>query len=101
MNPDTRAVLARVVVPNPGGVLKKQMYVRARIQARQESSGLLVHKKMRKKRSSLMMGVKDEEDWEGPVRRRKKKRRVGPNCASPKSKLVEYHQVRGYLLLLF
>ena len=66
-----------------------------------ESSGLLVHKKMRKKRSSLMMGVKDEEDWEGPVRRRKKKRRVGPNCASPKSKLVEYHQVRGYLLLLF
>ena len=68
---------------------------------RAESSDLLVHKKMRKKRSSLMMGVKDEEDWEGPVRRRKKKRRVGPNCASPKSKLVEYHQVRGYLLLLF
>jgi len=42
VNPDTRAVLVRVVVENPGDFLKKQMYVRARIQARQESSGLLV-----------------------------------------------------------
>jgi membrane fusion protein, heavy metal efflux system len=42
VNPDTRAVVARVVVPNPGGVLKKQMYVRVRIQARQASTGLLV-----------------------------------------------------------
>jgi cobalt-zinc-cadmium efflux system membrane fusion protein len=42
VNPDTRAVAARVVVENPAGLLKKQMYVRVRIQARQESSGLLV-----------------------------------------------------------
>jgi len=42
VNPDTRAVIARVVVDNPGGLLKKQMYVRVRIQARRESSGLLV-----------------------------------------------------------
>jgi len=41
VNADTRAVQARVVVANPGGVLKKQMYVRVRIQARQESTGLL------------------------------------------------------------
>jgi cobalt-zinc-cadmium efflux system membrane fusion protein len=42
VNPDTRAVLVRVVVDNPGDFLKKQMYVRARIRSRQESSGLLV-----------------------------------------------------------
>jgi cobalt-zinc-cadmium efflux system membrane fusion protein len=42
VNPDTRSVLVRVVVENPGDVLKKQMYARVRIQARQESSGLLV-----------------------------------------------------------
>ncbi|THD50709.1 efflux RND transporter periplasmic adaptor subunit [Phenylobacterium sp.] len=42
VNPDTRAVLARVVVANPGGVLKKQMYVRVKIQSRQASNGLLV-----------------------------------------------------------
>ncbi|MEO8999764.1 MAG: efflux RND transporter periplasmic adaptor subunit [Rhodanobacter sp.] len=42
VNPDTRAVIARVVVENPKGLLKKQMYVRVRIQARQPSSGLLV-----------------------------------------------------------
>jgi membrane fusion protein, heavy metal efflux system len=42
VNPDTRAVLARVVVNNPGGVLKKQMYVRVKVQSRQASSGLLV-----------------------------------------------------------
>jgi cobalt-zinc-cadmium efflux system membrane fusion protein len=42
VNPDTRSVLARVVVENPKGLLKKQMYVRVRIQARQQSSGLLV-----------------------------------------------------------
>ncbi len=42
VNPDTRAVLTRVVVPNPGGVLKKQMYVRVHIRSRQESTGLLV-----------------------------------------------------------
>ena len=42
VNPDTRAVAARVVVENPAGVLKKQMYVRVRIQARQASTGLLI-----------------------------------------------------------
>ncbi len=42
VNPDTRAVVARVVVDNPSGVLKKQMYVRVRIQARQEITGLLI-----------------------------------------------------------
>jgi len=42
VNPDTRAVLVRVVVENPGDFLKKQMYVRVRIQARKESTGLLV-----------------------------------------------------------
>jgi cobalt-zinc-cadmium efflux system membrane fusion protein len=42
VNPDTRAVLARVVVANPGEVLKKQMYVRVKIQSRQASNGLVV-----------------------------------------------------------
>ena len=42
VDPDTRAVIARVVVDNPHGLLKKQMYVHVRIQARQPSSGLLV-----------------------------------------------------------
>jgi cobalt-zinc-cadmium efflux system membrane fusion protein len=42
VNPDTRAVLVRVVVENPGDFLKKQMYVSAQIHSRQESSGLLV-----------------------------------------------------------
>jgi len=40
VNPDTRAVSARVVVPNPGGVLKKQMYVRVSIRSQQASVGL-------------------------------------------------------------
>jgi membrane fusion protein, heavy metal efflux system len=42
VNPDTRSVLVRVVVENPEDFLKKQMYVSVRIQARQESTGLLV-----------------------------------------------------------
>ena len=42
VDPDTRSVVVRVVVENPGNVLKKQMYVRVLIQARQESTGLLV-----------------------------------------------------------
>jgi cobalt-zinc-cadmium efflux system membrane fusion protein len=42
VNPDTRAVAARVVVPNPQGLLKKQMYVRVHIQARKASSGMLI-----------------------------------------------------------
>jgi cobalt-zinc-cadmium efflux system membrane fusion protein len=42
VNPDTRSVLVRVVVENPKDFLKKQMYVRVRIQARQESTGLVI-----------------------------------------------------------
>jgi cobalt-zinc-cadmium efflux system membrane fusion protein len=42
VDPTTRSVMVRVVVENPGDFLKKQMYVRVRIQARQESAGLLV-----------------------------------------------------------
>ena len=42
VDPDTRAVTARVVVDNPGGLLKKQMYVGVRIQSRREGTGLLV-----------------------------------------------------------
>ncbi len=38
----TRSVMVRVVVENPGDFLKKQMYVRVRIQARRETTGLLV-----------------------------------------------------------
>ncbi len=42
VDPDTRSVAVRVVADNPGRFLKKQMYVRVLIQARQESTGLLV-----------------------------------------------------------
>src|SRR5271168_1692640 len=42
VDPDTRSVMVRVVVENPGDFLKKQMYVRVSIRGRQESSGLLV-----------------------------------------------------------
>lgn len=42
VNPDTRSVLVRVVVENPKDFLKKQMYVRVRIRATQETTGLLV-----------------------------------------------------------
>ncbi|MDB5679341.1 efflux RND transporter periplasmic adaptor subunit [Sphingomonas bacterium] len=42
VDPSTRAVVARVVVPNPGGLLKKQMYVNVSIQSGQVSTGLLV-----------------------------------------------------------
>jgi membrane fusion protein, heavy metal efflux system len=41
VDPNTRSVMVRVVVDNPGDFLKKQMYVRVRIRARQESTGLL------------------------------------------------------------
>jgi cobalt-zinc-cadmium efflux system membrane fusion protein len=41
VNPDTRAVLARVVVNNPGELLKKQMYVQVGLESRQENDGLL------------------------------------------------------------
>jgi cobalt-zinc-cadmium efflux system membrane fusion protein len=42
VNPDTRSVQARVVVNNAGGLLKKQMYVRVRIESQRESTGILV-----------------------------------------------------------
>lgn len=42
VDPSTRSVTARVQVNNPGGVLKQQMYVQARIQSRQEYRGLLI-----------------------------------------------------------
>ena len=42
VDPDTRAVVTRVVVENPGDFLRKQMYVRVLIQASRESTGLLI-----------------------------------------------------------
>jgi cobalt-zinc-cadmium efflux system membrane fusion protein len=42
VNPDTRSVVARVVVDNPRDLLKKQMYVRVRIEAHEDSRGFLV-----------------------------------------------------------
>ncbi len=42
VNPDTRSVVARVVVGNPENALKKQMYVRVAIKSRRESTGILV-----------------------------------------------------------
>ncbi len=41
VDPATGAVAARVAVDNPGGALKKQMYVRVAIQGRQASVGLV------------------------------------------------------------
>jgi cobalt-zinc-cadmium efflux system membrane fusion protein len=42
VDPDTRSVAVRVVVKNPGHFLKKQMYVRVRIEDNRQSAGLLV-----------------------------------------------------------
>lgn len=42
VDPDTRAVVARVEAANPDGVLKKRMYVRVRIESREAHDGLLV-----------------------------------------------------------
>lgn len=42
VDPDTRAVIARVVVRNPGDALKKQQYVRVRIHSGQQRNGVLV-----------------------------------------------------------
>ncbi len=41
VDPDTRAIIARVAVDNPGNVLKKQMYVRVEIRSRQARPGIL------------------------------------------------------------
>jgi cobalt-zinc-cadmium efflux system membrane fusion protein len=42
VDPNTRSVAVRVVADNPGGFLKKQMFVHVLIQSRQEITGLLV-----------------------------------------------------------
>ena len=42
VDPNTRAVVARIVTPNPGDLLKKQMYVDVSIQSGRVSTGLLV-----------------------------------------------------------
>lgn len=42
VDPDTRSVAARVVVDNPGGLLRKQMYVRVRIRSADTARGLLL-----------------------------------------------------------
>lgn len=42
VDPDTRAVTARVAVDNPGGVLRKQMYVTVRVESRAQRHGLLI-----------------------------------------------------------
>ena len=42
VDPNTRSVNVRVVVNNPSGALKKQMYVRTQIEAPNNSKGLLV-----------------------------------------------------------
>src|SRR3984957_14984844 len=42
VDPDTRSVAVRVVADNPGDFLKRQMYVRVLIEARADSTGLLV-----------------------------------------------------------
>jgi cobalt-zinc-cadmium efflux system membrane fusion protein len=41
VDPNTRSVNVRVVVDNPAGILKKQMYVRAEIEAHGESRGVV------------------------------------------------------------
>jgi len=42
VDPNTRAVVARIVAPNPGDLLKKQMYVHLSIESGRISTGLLV-----------------------------------------------------------
>ncbi len=42
VDPTTRAIPVRIVAANPGGTLKRDLYVRLAIQSSRESSGLLV-----------------------------------------------------------
>jgi cobalt-zinc-cadmium efflux system membrane fusion protein len=42
IDPDTRSMKVRVALNNPGGVLKRQMYVHVLIQARQDNQGILI-----------------------------------------------------------
>ncbi|MGH8211670.1 MAG: efflux RND transporter periplasmic adaptor subunit [Rhodanobacteraceae bacterium] len=41
VDPDTRAVVARIALANPDGALKKAMYVQVRIESRQARNGIL------------------------------------------------------------
>ncbi len=42
VDPNTRAIAVRIVAPNPNEMLKRDLYVRAEIESRRESTGLLV-----------------------------------------------------------
>ena len=42
VDPNTRAVAVRIVAPNPNEVLKRDLYVRVRIESRRETTALLV-----------------------------------------------------------
>ena len=42
VDPNTRAIVARIVAPNPGDLLKKQMYVDVSIESARVATGLLV-----------------------------------------------------------
>jgi membrane fusion protein, heavy metal efflux system len=42
VDPNTRAVAVRLDVPNPGEVLKRDMYVRVSLHPQQQSQGILV-----------------------------------------------------------
>jgi membrane fusion protein, heavy metal efflux system len=42
VDPNTRAIVARIVAPNPGDLLKKQMYVDVTIESGRVATGLLV-----------------------------------------------------------
>lgn len=42
VDPNTRAVVARIIAPNPGDLLKKQMYVQVSIESGRVRTGLLV-----------------------------------------------------------
>lgn len=42
VDPETRATSVRIVVPNPGQLLKKDMYVRVTLQSRRERNAMLV-----------------------------------------------------------
>ncbi|HET8633132.1 MAG TPA: efflux RND transporter periplasmic adaptor subunit [Gemmatimonadales bacterium] len=42
VDPETRATSVRIVVPNPGNLLKKDMYVRVTLRSRRQRAGMLV-----------------------------------------------------------
>jgi membrane fusion protein, heavy metal efflux system len=42
VDPNTKATAVRILVPNPSGVLKRDMFVRVQIQADTQQSGFLV-----------------------------------------------------------